>query len=67
MGSKREKSACRLLIMTIGILTRKCTNGWILSGAHTQWIDLLLVIMLRLSDSIPDMLARVQKQWMLLQ
>ena len=50
--------------MTTGILIRMCTKGWIHSGAHTLWIGLLHAIMLRSSDSIPDMRAQVQKQWM---
>ena len=57
----------RLLIMTTGILTRKCTNCWMQSGVHTQWTGLLHVIMHRSSNSIPDMHARMQKRWTLLQ
>ena len=57
----------RLLIMTTDILTRKCTNCWMQSGVHTRWTGLLHVITHRSSNSIPDMHARMQKRWTLLQ
>ena len=55
MGSKGEKSTLVVLSMKrIGILTQKCTNGWMKNGAHTQWIDVLRAIMHRSIVSIPQ-------------